>query len=78
MDLAARRSLAAAVRSLTERGSAVVLATHDTDLATELADRTIELRAGRAVEVAPAAGLRDATPQVVATPQVAATPEATR
>jgi energy-coupling factor transport system ATP-binding protein len=78
MDLAARRSLAAVVHSLTERGSAVVLATHDTDLVTELADRTIELRAGRAVEAAPAAGRRDATPQVVATPPTAATPEATR
>jgi energy-coupling factor transport system ATP-binding protein len=52
MDLAARRSLAAAVRALTERGSAVVLATHDTDLAAELADRTIELRGGRATELA--------------------------
>jgi len=51
MDLAARRSLAAAVRSLTERGSAVVVATHDTDLAAELADRTIALRDGRAVAV---------------------------
>jgi len=30
MDAAARRSLAAAVRDLTDRGSAVVLATHDT------------------------------------------------
>jgi energy-coupling factor transport system ATP-binding protein len=51
MDLAARRSLAAAVHSLTERGSAVVLATHDTELAAELADRTVALHDGRAVEV---------------------------
>ena len=50
MDPAARRSLVAAVRSLTERGSAVVVATHDTDLAAELADRTISLVDGRAVE----------------------------
>ena len=50
MDLAARRSLVAAVRALTERGSAVVVATHDTDLAAELADRTISLVDGRAVE----------------------------
>jgi energy-coupling factor transport system ATP-binding protein len=68
MDLAARRSLAAAVHSLTERGSSVVLATHDTELAAELADRTVALRDGRAAEVEPAA-----TP--VATP--AATPAAT-
>jgi energy-coupling factor transport system ATP-binding protein len=55
MDAAARRSLAAAVRSLTDGGSAVVLATHDTELAAELADRTISLRDGRAVEVVAAA-----------------------
>jgi len=53
MDLAARRSLVVAVRALTERGSAVVLATHDTALAAELADRTIELRGGRATELTP-------------------------
>lgn len=52
MDHAARHALAAAVRSLTESGSAVVVATHDTDLALELADRTIRLAGGRAVEVA--------------------------
>jgi energy-coupling factor transport system ATP-binding protein len=57
MDAAARRSLAASVRSLTEGSSAVVLATHDTELVAELADRTISLRDGRAVEVAPAAAL---------------------
>jgi len=52
MDAAARRSLAAAVRSLTEGGSAVVIATHDTLLVAELADRTVALAGGRAVEVA--------------------------
>ena len=52
MDHAARHALSAAVRSLTENGSAVVVATHDTDLALELADRTIRLAGGRAVEVA--------------------------
>jgi energy-coupling factor transport system ATP-binding protein len=46
MDAAARRSLAAAVRELTEAGSAVVLATHDTALAVDLADRIVELRGG--------------------------------
>jgi len=50
MDTAARRSLVAAVRDLSERGTAVVVATHDTDLAAELADRTVVLRDGRAVE----------------------------
>jgi energy-coupling factor transporter ATP-binding protein EcfA2 len=48
MDAAARRSLAAAVRGLTQQGSAVVLATHDADLAADLADRTVELCDGRA------------------------------
>ncbi len=52
MDAAARRSLAAAVRKITERGSAVVLATHDTDLAAELADRVVEVRDGRVSETA--------------------------
>lgn len=56
MDAGARRSLAAAVRALTDRGSAVVVATHDTDLALELADRTIELRRGLATEPAEAPG----------------------
>jgi len=65
MDAAARRSLVAAVRLLAERGSAVVVATHDSDLVAELADRTIALRDGRAVEVgdtaAPAASGHAAT-----------------
>ena len=80
MDLAARRSLAAAVHSLTERGSAVVIATHDADLATELADRTIELRVGRAIEVEPGATPQTAAtpPAAAAAPQAAATPEAPR
>jgi energy-coupling factor transport system ATP-binding protein len=50
MDMAARRYLAAAVRKLTDRGSAVVLATHDTDLAAELADRVVDLLDGRVSE----------------------------
>jgi energy-coupling factor transport system ATP-binding protein len=61
MDTAARRSLAAAVRDLTDRGSAVVLATHDTELAAELADRTIQLRGGLAMgpaEAPPGGGPR--------------------
>ena len=49
MDVAARQSLGAAVRGLAARGSAVVIATHDADLVTDLADRTVAVRNGRAV-----------------------------
>jgi len=53
MDLSARRALGAAVRSLSARGSAVVIATHDVDLVAEVADRVIVLGDGRAVELGP-------------------------
>jgi energy-coupling factor transport system ATP-binding protein len=68
MDTAARRQLAAAVRTLTERGSAVVVATHDTGLVAELADRTIELRSGRAVQAAATASATAATAAATAAP----------
>ena len=55
MDLSARRTLGAAIRALSARGSAVVVATHDVDLVAEVADRVIELRDGRAVELGPPA-----------------------
>jgi energy-coupling factor transporter ATP-binding protein EcfA2 len=55
MDLSARRALGAAVRSLSGRGSAVVIATHDVDLVAEVADRVIVLRDGCAVELGPPA-----------------------
>jgi energy-coupling factor transporter ATP-binding protein EcfA2 len=53
MDLSARRALGAAVRSLSARGSAVVIATHDVDLVAEVADRVLVLGDGRAVELGP-------------------------
>jgi energy-coupling factor transport system ATP-binding protein len=53
MDLSSRRALGAAVRSLSERGSAVVIATHDVDLVAEVADRVVVLGDGRAVELGP-------------------------
>jgi len=56
MDAAARRSLAAAVRALTGRGSSVVIATHDAELVAALADRTVVLGDGRATEVTAAVG----------------------
>jgi energy-coupling factor transport system ATP-binding protein len=54
MDAAARASLAAAVRRLTDRGAAAVIATHDEQLVADLADRVVWIRDGRAVEVPPA------------------------
>jgi energy-coupling factor transport system ATP-binding protein len=57
MDAAARRSLAAAVRALTGRGSSVVIATHDAELVAALADRIAVLGDGRATEATAAVGL---------------------
>jgi energy-coupling factor transport system ATP-binding protein len=51
MDLAARRALVAAIRALTERGSAVVVATHDTDLAAEIADSIVAVGDGGATRL---------------------------
>ena len=53
MDLAARRALGAAVRALSSRGSAVVIATHDVDLVAEVADRVVLDRATVADELGP-------------------------
>jgi energy-coupling factor transport system ATP-binding protein len=58
MDPAARQSLGAAIRGLTARGSAVVIATHDTELVADLADRTVEVRHGRAVDLADRAAVQ--------------------
>ncbi|HMK99501.1 MAG TPA: ATP-binding cassette domain-containing protein, partial [Acidimicrobiales bacterium] len=46
MDGAARRSLAGALRALADAGAAVVLATHDEELADELAERVLHLEGG--------------------------------
>jgi energy-coupling factor transport system ATP-binding protein len=50
MDAAARARLVSLVAGLRDRGAAVVLATHDTELRSALADRTVVVRAGRALE----------------------------
>ncbi len=48
MDLRARRSLGRVIGTLAESGAAVVIATHDIDLAAEVADRVVLLEDGRA------------------------------
>lgn len=48
MDLRARRSLGAVVRSMSEVGAAVVVATHDFALVAEIADRVLLLENGAA------------------------------
>jgi energy-coupling factor transport system ATP-binding protein len=47
MDGAAREALIQLVSRLRERGSAIVLATHDADLRAALADRVLRVSAGR-------------------------------
>jgi ABC-type multidrug transport system ATPase subunit len=46
MDGDARRALAEVISGLRDGGSAVVLATHDLDLAARVADRVIEIDRG--------------------------------
>jgi len=50
MDQRARRALAALVEDLRERGSAVVVATHDAELVAAVADRVVRVERGRAVD----------------------------
>ena len=61
MDGAARRGLVAAVRGLAVRGAAVVVATHDSDLAATIADRVLVIEDGTVRDRgAPAAALSGA------------------
>jgi len=53
MDATARDALIKLVARLRDAGSAVVLATHDSDLEHALADRTVHVGGGRAVERSP-------------------------
>jgi energy-coupling factor transport system ATP-binding protein len=53
MDVRARRALAGTLRRLAGDGTAVVIATHDSDLAAEVGDRVIRLEAGAAHDLGP-------------------------
>jgi len=55
MDLASRSALIAVVADLRDRGAAVVIATHDKDLQTALADRVVDVARGTVTERAPQA-----------------------
>jgi energy-coupling factor transport system ATP-binding protein len=53
MDVAARKALVRLVGRLRDGGAAIVLATHDSDLRSALADRVIRVAERKAVEIAP-------------------------
>ena len=47
MDFAARTDMIAVLRRLRDGGTAIVLATHDSDLAAEIGDRIVRAEGGR-------------------------------
>jgi energy-coupling factor transport system ATP-binding protein len=53
MDVAARSALVGLVSRLRNQGSAIVIATHDPDLRSALADRVLHVSGGRVVELEP-------------------------
>jgi energy-coupling factor transporter ATP-binding protein EcfA2 len=53
MDVRARRALTGTLRRLAAEGTAIVIATHDSDLAAEVGDRIIRLEAGAARDLGP-------------------------
>jgi energy-coupling factor transport system ATP-binding protein len=55
MDGAARRALVRAVRDVAGRGAAVVVATHDSELAAAVADRVLVIDDGRVIDRGPPA-----------------------
>jgi len=59
MDGDAKRTLAAALREMTEGGAAVVMVTHDVDLAAECASRVIVMSGGRIVADGPPEAVLD-------------------
>ena len=69
LDYAAKRRLVELLRDLAARGHAVVLATHDVELAAEVADRVVVLADGEVVADGSAAAVLAASPAFA--PQVA-------
>jgi energy-coupling factor transport system ATP-binding protein len=57
MDDGARRALVLLLRDLASRGTSVLMATHDGELAAEVADRLLEVGGGRVRDLSPAAAL---------------------
>lgn len=55
MDRLAREEIASVILGLRDAGAAVVVATHDSTLAAAIADRIVEVRDGRLVELGPPA-----------------------
>jgi energy-coupling factor transporter ATP-binding protein EcfA2 len=69
LDQPAKAVLVAILRDLADRGHGIVLATHDVELAAEVADRVVLLADGRVVVDGPAADVVTAAPAFA--PQVA-------
>ncbi|MFE5395400.1 ABC transporter ATP-binding protein [Streptomyces sp. NPDC056568] len=69
LDYAAKARLAGLLRGLAGEGHAIVLATHDVELAAELADRVVLLAEGEVIADGPAADVVMASPSFA--PQVA-------
>ncbi|MFG3099047.1 ABC transporter ATP-binding protein [Streptomyces sp. NPDC048182] len=69
LDYAAKARLAGILRTLAAEGHAIVLATHDVELAAELADRVVLLAEGEVIADGPAAEVVTASPSFA--PQVA-------
>ncbi|MBQ0830141.1 ABC transporter ATP-binding protein [Streptomyces tagetis] len=69
LDYAAKARLSGILRGLAAEGHAIVLATHDVELAAELADRVVLLAEGEVIADGPAADVVTASPSFA--PQVA-------
>lgn len=64
MDASARRAMAALIRRLAGGGAAVVVATHDAELAAMVGDRIVHVHSGSARDAGPPAAAMAALPQL--------------